>query len=389
MEILTLISTALLIAIGILFVVVGIPYLVMLGITARLRRRILERRVVGEIALVMRQLLPLSVGLSFSATSESGRVRRRLQAISHCLARGLNLTSSVQTGFPECPGIVLSLIRSGEECQQLPAALDQAEKLLEERERTRADVMPSALMYICGMSAGCALLLTIFMVVIAPKLEEIYQDFGVGQPPRGLVLFNPGLVSVLGVVLSVSLMTMIGAFVLRLRPRRTPTPSLVTRFADTIRWWTPGLRRLEKGHGLATMLRAMRYAILAGMDVGQAAIQASGLDVNWVLRQRMRRFGEAVNSGVSPQQAVLQARLGDVTALALQGGVRGGNMDSALRYAADYNDAVVSRFWSLITKLAWPLTTLAVGVLVGSAAIELMIPMIAVLNAIMYGAGLG
>ena len=97
------------------------------------RRRATHRIVIGQIATVVRQNLPLATGLKLAAESERGAARRHLLRMSRLLAQGASLAEATQIGFTDCPSLPLSLIIAGERSGQLAMALEQAEAAVVQR----------------------------------------------------------------------------------------------------------------------------------------------------------------------------------------------------------------------------------------------------------------
>jgi type II secretory pathway component PulF len=352
------------------------------------RRRGAERIIIGQVATVIRQNLPLATALALAGESERGMSRKRLQWIAGFLNRGVPLSAAIRWGYPECPSMVLSLILAGEQAGQLPAALRQAEEYLQDRARRRerkdTPMWPYGLVVIGTM----VLVVSGIMIAVVPKFRMIFNDFEVrlprptmtlidiaewflagGTTPPGWVLFMPLLI-VLPLVMY--------GFV---RPRQVPDLHWSSRAADWIRWRVPGWGRMEYGSGMAAMLGVVRMAVRSGMSMQAAARLAADVDVNAAMRPRMRELSDLLGNGVGLPQAVRQARLGEVTAVALATGQRTGNMDASLRYATDYHSAIVSRGWLVVHSLAWPVFTLVLGSCVGFVVVALFLPLVTLINA--------
>lgn len=372
---------------GAMFAAFTLLYFLIGMIVRWIRRMAVDRVVISQIGNVVWQKLPLAQGVLTAAESERGMASTTLRRIARALADGRTLSEAIQQGWPGCPGLVLSLVIAGERAGQLPMALDQAEQYLIQRARRRdkidAPVMPYAVVVVAAtflMTAG-------IMVAIIPKFKEIFKDFGTTLPPLTIALIN---VSEWFATywLPVLLLPALGLFVLldlRLRPRRIPNPRWSSLLADWVRWHTPGVRKMEWSNGLAASLRAMEMGIQAGMGLPDAARLAADLDVNVHLRSRLTRFVQLMDAGRDSSQAAGEAGLGRVVEIAMASGQRSGDMHAALRYAADYHDAMISRWWILLGSLTWPVVTICLGHLVAFVVIAMFLPLVALINAVSGG----
>jgi len=355
----------------------GLLYLFLLLITAWTRRRVVERIVISTIGTVVRQNLPLAAGLSAAAESETGKVRVQLQRIASLLSQGVLLAQALRFGFPDCSGHVLSLIAAGEQAGQLPAALTQAEKWLVEQPHRRLSSDLPVWAYLSIVGTILVLMMTALSFLITPKFQAIFQDYELELPPITQALIYVGdLLVGYGIVLILMLVVLPGGLYLSFRPRRADRLSWTSRVADWIRWHTPGVRQMEFGRGLHRVLDAVRLAARSGMDLPAAFALAAQIDVNVHLRKNVERFSQLLTSGREASRAAREARLGEVVAVALASAQRTGDLDAALRYAADYHRAILSRWWYLISNLAWPLATLILAGAVAFVVLGLFIPLI-------------
>lgn len=350
------------------------------SIVPSINRQANERLVIGAIATVVRQNLPLATGVSLASQSERGAARRYLRQIADLLGQGATLHEAVHRGFPYCSALSLSLITAGERAGQLPAAVTQAENMLIDRTKhwnDRTLVWPYAL---C-VGSMTVLILAGLMVAVVPKYKVICQDFETVLPHSTELLIATAEVfqSYMGLFILIAALIPIGVY-LRMRPRRTPTLSWVSMLADQIRWWLPSLGRLEFAQGMNVALKTMSLGVRSGMDLAPSAGLASQVDMNAELRQRLARFTELLDQGSTAREAAKKARLGKVTCIAMASGERSGDMVRALNYAADYYGAIGSRMLTVLRNLAWPLTTLILASMVGFVVVAMFEPLIALID---------
>ncbi len=355
-----------------------------------------ERIVIGQIATVMRQNLPTASALAIAADSETGVARVALRRISRLLAQGVPLTEAVRHGFPQCSTLVQSLIIAGEQAGQLPAALEQAEAYLVERNRRRMEGPVAIWPYGLCLLFAMFVFLSGIMVFVVPRFREIFRDYHAELPPstRALVAVSNwfvGLEEVApnsfqevfpGWVIIFVLVPVLFGFLLWLRRRRVPEPTIASEIADSIRWVVPGWRKMERAQGMAAALRTLGLGVRAGLDVAQSARVAAGIDVNARLRARLTHFAELAAAGKNLRAAATETGLGEVVGIALAAGQRGGRLEESLQYAAGYYDAIFSRGWTVLKNLLWPVGTLILATLVGSVVYGFFSPLVALLDAV-------
>ncbi|MHC4442202.1 MAG: type II secretion system F family protein [Planctomycetota bacterium] len=365
------------------FILLGL-YLFLRLITAWGRRRAIERVVIGQISTVVRQNMPLATALSLAAESEREAARTNLKQISSLLGRGLDLSRAVQLGFPNCSAIVVSLIAAGQQAGQLPLALEQAEQYLMERDRQKERFNPVVWPYFVIVLITLTLVLTGIMIFVIPKFRVIFQDFSTQLPgvTRLMLGFAEACAGILWLVFVALMVGIPVGTYLSLRPRRLPNPSVVSRAADWLRWYCPVLRWMDFGKGMSILLQTLRICLRAGMSLHTAARVAATIDVNSRLRRRMSRFADLLVGGTNVREASLQAGLGKLVSMVLAGGQQSHDMDSALRYAADYYQAVFGRKWIVLRNMAWPVSVMIMASLVGTVVVALFMPLVTLVNSV-------
>ncbi|MEP0844315.1 MAG: type II secretion system F family protein [Phycisphaerae bacterium] len=367
------------------FVAFTVLYALVMVIAQWVGRVAVERAVIGHVAGIIRQKLPLEQALFVAAQSEPGPAAGYLHAIAVHMSTGASLSQAIRLGWPRCPSIVLSLIMAGERAGQLPLAVEQAERYLDQLARRRARVDTPVTPYMIVVTAFTCLVTAGLMVVIVPKFKEIFQDYQTALPAMTVAYINMSRFLVeepfmpFGwVVLGVAA---IAGVYLWFRPRRVPEPHFMSRVADWFRWCTPGLHKLEWARGMAIAMSVIRMGLRAGMDLPPAARLAAEMDVNHQLRRRLRRFAQLISEGEELRLAAHQTGLGQVAGIALASGRRCADADTALTYATDYHNAVFSRAWIILGRLIWPVTTLALGVMVGFVVLAMFLPLVTLINA--------
>ncbi len=349
-------------------------------------RQAVEQIVIGQLAAVVRQNLPLATAITLAAQSERGSARAILHRIGLLAGQGLSMSECLRLGYPTLDSLVRSMISAGENAGQLPAALNHVETWLLDRGRRGLGPQVVPWEYFLVVVGFLMLVVTGLMVAVVPKFKEIFKDYDTILPGLTVSLINVSEWFVTGtppgwvILLPIPVLIVIH-FYTSVRPRQLPEPAWTSRLADHLRWRTPGLGRAEFHRGMAAAMRVFGLGVRAGLPLATAAGLASEIDVNVNLRRHLRRFAELLEGGKPVAESAGQAQLGSVAVTSLAAGQRIGSLAEPLRYVADYHQAVVVRLWTAVRSLAAPLLTLVVGIGVGYVVLALFLPLISLINA--------
>jgi type II secretory pathway component PulF len=261
--------------------------------------------------------------------------------------------------------------------------MEQVHVYLLERGRRVATNDFSILAYVPVLAGFTLFLVFGIMVAVVPKFEDIFKDFGTRLPSFTILLIRASKFTLdIWPVLVLAALAIALYVYWSVRPRRVGKLAFTSRVADWVRWHTPGWSRIEMARGMRAILQAIRLGVASGMNLQPAARLAEIVDVNDCLRPRLRQFADLLGGGMSTTEAARRAGLGEVTAAALSGGQRAGDIDAGLRYAADYYGALVSRTWIVLRNMAWPVCTIVMGIIVAVVVLALFLPLVALINSV-------
>ncbi|MBN1492060.1 MAG: type II secretion system F family protein [Phycisphaerae bacterium] len=353
-----------------------------LCVALRERQRAVTRIVIGQMAMITSQNLPLGTGLMLAGQSEQGKGGLVLRRIAQLVATGLSVGEALSRAYPRCPTIVRSIVAAGEQAGRLSGSLRLLEGQLMRDERSRSQLLPVATPYVVVLVSFLLASWSGFMVVIVPKYVEIFRDFDALLPPLTVALIHATeSVSFAAPIIGLWMAIVVPiAIYVYFRPRRADAPRLASQIADHLRWYAPGLRRHEFARGMEAGASLLRLFAESGMDLGRAARLIARTDMNIVLRDRIRWFADALTAGASPPEAASQAGLGDVFAAALRSAQAGASLDESLRFVTDYYGALCSRFWIVVRNLAWPLSVLMIALAVAVVLLAMFLPLVQLID---------
>ncbi len=340
-------------------------------------RRKINKAVLDHAQAVTRMNLPLAEGFYLAGQQTPGRSGVVLQAMATFLHQGLKL-SEAYSRYNACNALVLSMMQAGERCGQLPKTLEYLQDYFDREQKQRQRWIPVWWPYPLTMVAFAFLVVMFVMVVVVPKFETIFKDFGTTLPyitqilisaSNYVVCSSPPIWLVLSVLVGV-------VMYLRLRPRRYPEPRLFERFTDYLVWLIPGLRTQREYTDLAHAAAILRLALGSGMTMPEAAQCAADLDLHTVLRGRFRQFHDLLAKGEPTDQAGEKVHLPTRFLWALRSGQNRETLESSLELIEKYYSLVASHWSATLNALVWPVVVVGLGLLIGFIDLALFMPLV-------------
>lgn len=341
--------------------------------------------VISRLALITRLNLPLPTALEAAASRETYWVRRALRILSRRVIAGESLSKALPTSFPGVPVSMTASLARAEQSGQLPRALTELERAMdlgiEVRLSTTAHIR-HAVTYSAFVILFVGVMLMGFMAFILPKFRKIFEDFETPFPPATKVLFD--LLEFAGSYGPVLLMVAICVVLapLALAVLECARPGSVTGWVAQVRARLPVARTLDFSLGMAKVVRSLLLDTRAGVSFSSSESLAAVVGAANPLRFRLAAFSRQLQQGFRPHKAAQAAGLGDVFVRAMRMIERGDDPETVLGHAANYYDAIAYRWWQRIGALAGPLTSLALGLLVGFVAYAMFVPLIALIHAV-------
>jgi type II secretory pathway component PulF len=352
-------------------------------------RRTLVLHVMSVLRACTQRNLPLAPCLRAEATASTGRRRSVLSAIADQLEAGEPLSEALRIGCPQAPGSAVALIAEAETVNQMPQAIEAIHEHLEVDQRETHKIQPVNPAYPPVVIAFLVLLLGSLSYYVIPKFAMIFHDMG-EQLPGSTRWLLAGSSEVGGYI---STAVIIGGLVIppvwlycQFRPREPESPHLLSDIGDRLRWFMPGLRRLQWQKAQMQVASFMRLAMRGGATIDQAIDGATRLDVNAVYRRRLIRWRDAVVAGENPAAAAREVGIGPTLSAAFDQQLYPGQAPALLDAVETRARAWYAYALNMVNSIVWPLVILALALLVAAIAYALMMPMIMITQAVTQGA---
>ena len=156
-----------------------IPVALIIGaaVVSRLRRRRVAA-ILQHLTACFRLNLPLAPTLESAAHSETGQLSRRLGDLSQYLGHGETLSQALSQSVPELPRRDRAVIVAAEPVNRLPQAFERLLLCHRTAEQGETSMAGMVLAYATLMLVATGAMFTFVLIVIIPKFEKIFDDFG-------------------------------------------------------------------------------------------------------------------------------------------------------------------------------------------------------------------
>src|SRR5262245_29736256 len=274
----------------------------------------------------------------------------------------------------------VSVIRAGETSSKLPETFDDLKAYLEWVDQINADIKqatlyPSIVLFVI-------MFFTIFLFTfIIPTFSKLLGKLGVEQPLLTTIVFTAGDIFKNTWYIWLPLMIAI-AIAIPILKRRSPKFAMAW---DKMKLHLPVFGELNRMLALSKFAHNLSILYRSGISILQAlAMCQRGLIGNKVIETAVGHVEEEVKNGNTISEA-MHRQQGAFSAMLLRMvnmGEATGNLDKALdNVAAFYND-IIPRKIKKVFAIMEPALMLALIFIVGSVALAIYLPIIALMGAI-------
>ncbi|HEY7115092.1 MAG TPA: type II secretion system F family protein [Tepidisphaeraceae bacterium] len=369
-------------------VFVGVAAFVVLPAMSGMRMQVRRRRatvILSYLEQAARLNLPLARMLDAAQRSEPPKTARRLRRLRDLLEDGAPLEVALPVAVPEVSGRDVSVLSAAERLGRLPQALARVVGDRRDDADTAPMREPFARWYPLLMTLAFVFIVSLLMVFVMPKFEEIFRDFGLRFPPatRMLVGISRGAMGseFAPIVIALVLWSALGGAFRGVFGGDGEGGAEPRRWAviDHIVWWLPLVHGLQRDRGLGDACQTIADALRTGRSLPRAADEATRLRINAVLRGRLGRWREGMEAGERADDAARAAGLPGLFCGMIASG-RGGDPAQTMEFLAAYYGGRFSRSRELLRGAAVPVMVLVFGAVVLFLAAGMYTPIISMID---------
>lgn len=333
---------------------------------------------VREIAWLLAQLATTQVSgitpyrsLGMIAQMRDDIVGKRASRLQEALAEGATLSSALRTQIPEAGPLAGALISAGEASGGLEAALRRAADLLEARLRLRRKIR-SALTYPMMVVVVTASLITVLLVVVVPRFEQIYTSTGGELPALTQTVIALSKQMPLFTLATVAIVVALAALF-----RRSKTDAALARRVDMAKMRVPLLGKLVRKGALARVATTISSLVGSGVPITESLGLASQTAGSVPFAAALQNARERVGEGRPLSKALAESPLFPALMLQLiEVGEETGSMVEVLEKYARTSAEELEEASEALTRLVEPLLMVVIGGVVAVFVLALYLPII-------------
>ncbi|HWQ92833.1 MAG TPA: type II secretion system F family protein [Clostridia bacterium] len=330
-----------------------------------------------QLATLLQAGMPLLRGLrTLEEQAENRNLKPVIAALSASIERGDPLTDALRAHPKVFNRLYVNMARAGEIGGALDVTLRRLAEFLEKAERIKGKVK-AALYYPCSVLLVAMAIMTLLLVHIVPKFQEIFSGLGGGikMPAFTLLLFNisQGIREHGGAVLLalVALIVLLGLGI-----KTSPGRWLLDRCKLSM----PILGPVFRKSAIARFSRTLGTLVSSGVPILQALTIVKETAGNVVVGRVVAQLHDHVkegdplaptlkSSGVFPAMVAGMVDVGEQT----------GALPEMLITVADTYDDEVDNSVAAMTSLIEPIMIVFLAIIVGSIVIALFMPLVSII----------
>ncbi|KKU80686.1 hypothetical protein A2875_04665 [Candidatus Gottesmanbacteria bacterium RIFCSPHIGHO2_01_FULL_46_14] len=339
----------------------------------------------GDVVTFTRQLatmvtaglsLPEALTILRAQTTNQAFVRVLLD-MEHHIVGGGNLADALSKHSDQFSAIYISLVRAGESSGTLDTVLDRLADSLESQREFHSKVS-GALVYPIIILVGMVAVVAVMMVVVIPKLSDLYRDFDIKLPWSTQLLIG---ISTMAVKLwPIVIIGVVGLSIGFSKWKKTPLGELLM---DSLVLKLPLFGDLLKKIILVEFTRTMAMLITSGIHILEALRILKDSLGNVLYRNAIDELSKKVEKGFPLGETFAQYPIfPPIVSQMIKVGEETGKLDDALLKLSKYFQSDSEHLVKGLTTAIEPIIMVVLGLGVGFIVISIITPIYSLTSAI-------
>lgn len=351
-------------------------------------RRVSRAKIkVNELSILTRQMATLlDSGMTVEETlsalikqSEGHKLKTIMSDIRSLVTEGYSLSDAIATYPNSFPEIYRASISAGEQSGTLDNVLERLADFLEDSHAMQQKVS-QAVVYPIFLFFVCSAILIGLVVVVVPKVVDVYKDLGQELPFLTTMVINlSNLLVNYGIFMAAGLAVFIigTKFVFSQPKPKFWLHSLYLKIG--------GLGKMVQNIDSARMSRTLSIMVGSGVPILASMRASEGVMNNQVLRKDLELATEEVSQGVSIGRAL--DRNGNFPPLLVHmvtSGENSGRLGHMLEKAASATENEMATRINMMVSLLGPVMILFMGSMVLTIVLAILMPMFNIQNLVNF-----
>jgi len=347
------------------------------GLSGKVKPKVLTT-FTRQLATLVDAGLPLLRGLRVLERQERNPT---LKGIINELALAIEGGSTFSEGLAQHPKVFnrlfVNMVKAGELGGVLEVVLNRLSEFMEKAQKIRGKVK-AAMFYPCAVIFVAVTILTILMVFVIPRFEQIFKEMLEGQ---GLPAFTQFVLDVSRMVAGhfvISLLSVVGFFIALKLFTRT---RFGRRLFDRLKLHFPLLGPVISKVAISRFARTLGTLVSSGVPILQALTIVKETSGNVIVGEAVSAVHESVKEGETITAPLEASRVFPPMVISMVDvGEQTGALPEMLMKIADTYDNEVDNAVSAMTSLLEPIMIVFLAVIVGSIVIALFLPLISLID---------
>ncbi len=331
-----------------------------------------------QLATLIDAGLPLLRGLTVLGNQEPDPVlKRTISDLADSVQGGSTFSDSLMTHPKIFNKLYVNMVKAGELGGVLEIVLNRLAEFQEKAQRVKGKVQ-SAMMYPAIVMVIAVLIVSLLLVFIVPKFEQIFADMLGGKP---LPLITQIVVGMSRGIKDNILWILIGGFGIVSLFKYIASTKKGSVILDEISLKTPMFGDLTRKNAISRFTRTLGTLVSSGVPILQALNITKETAGNAVIATAISKIHDSVREGepivrpmeacgVFPPMVVSMVDVGEET----------GQLPDMLLKVADLYDDEVDNAVAGLTSMMEPIMIVFLAVVVGGIVIALFLPLIGIIQ---------
>jgi len=305
-----------------------------------------------------------------------GPLKNQLIDVTDDVEAGMNLSEAFGKHPKTFDKLFCNVVKAGEAGGVLEPMLQRLATFMEKSQKLKRQIV-AALAYPAGVMGVAAIILTVILVLIVPKFQEMFEGLGTGMPRPTQILIDigfvmrqfwyllPGIPLGIFVLLKIIRMSARGRYIL-----------------DYIKLHLPVAGTIASKSTISRFARTLGTLLASGVPILEALRIVKDATGNEVIGRAINNVHSSIREGDSIAGPLRQSKVTDVMVVSMiEVGEQTGELHNMLIKISDTYDEEVDALVGGLMSLLEPFMILFLGAAVGSIVLALFLPLIKLMSA--------